>query len=254
MTKSSAAREPAEQIAPPRSIQLVVVAIGVVIAGLAVRALGLLGSSDTLISYLVKTNADAKKPVANYLADHAQADLHALRVGAGIEAAVVAVALLLLAFSIRRTRTASGSRWALLIVLVLTSTPFYVIPVVGWPILPQAASVVAGVGAIAALVLTFLPTSMQYFRQCRDAMVPPELRGQPRPSLFGSRRQRPGGGLGSLANAGRPATRPAATRPGPAAASSTRSKAKVRSDADAIAKGAELARSRAKASKPRRSE
>ncbi len=106
---------------------------------------------------------------------------------------------------------------------------------------------VAGIGSVAAIVLVFLPQSTQYFRACREASVPPELRGQPRPSLGSLFRPK-----SARTAAGATATRPAAARPS-IAASSAKAKAKVRSDAEAVAKGAELARARAKSSKSRRS-
>ncbi len=240
-----------ETVRPPKTIDLATGAIGVVILGLAGRALGLLGSTGTLNSYLIDLNARAKKPVANYVRDHLAGDLHSLRVSAVIQSIVVAVALVLIVFALRRTRTAGGSRWALLIIVVLTALPFYVIPVSGWPVLPKVSGVLTGVAAIASLVLVFVPASSAYFRQCRDAMTPPELRGQPKKglgALFGPRPPR-----AARPRAGAPtgaAQRPAAARN----VSSSRSRAKVRSDADSVARGAELARSRAKASKSRRTD
>jgi hypothetical protein len=105
--------------------------------------------------------------------------------------------------------------------------------------------------SIVVLLLIFVPKeSIAYFRACREANLPPERRGQQRPglgSLFAPRppRQR-------MTPVGRtaepePASRPAETRP-----AVPKAKAKVRTDSEAIARGAELARARAKASKSRR--
>ena len=98
------------------------------VVALWVRVLGLAGNTDTLVAYLTKANNNADKPVKNY-ARKVMGDVHNLRVGNLISAIVLSGVTLLIIFLMRRTRTASSSRWALLIVLVLTSTPFYVIPI-----------------------------------------------------------------------------------------------------------------------------
>jgi hypothetical protein len=179
------------------------------------------------------------------------ADVHSLRQGTLLMGAVVAVALVLLTFALRRARTASGTRWAMLILMLFTSLPFYVIPIKHFPVVPNVAGVLIGVSSIAAIVLVFLfKPSQQYFRDCKEASLPPDLRGKPRPSLFGPRRPRAGlAGPGGRAAAARAAAEQAdVVRPG----SAPKARAKVRADADAVARGAELARSRAKASKSRK--
>ncbi len=249
VTFGRGARGDTPAVTPPKSIERARAAIGVVVLALVVRALGLLGSTESLRRYLADQNDNAKKPIKNYDVDGA---LHSLRVGSLIQTAVMAIALGLLVYALRRARSASGSRWALLIIIVLTSLPFYVVPISGWPVIPKVASVIAGLAAIVALVLVFVPTSSAYFRRCRDAVTPPELRGQPRPGLaglFGPRARR--GGAATPHGAAQPARPARATR---SPANSGKSRAKVRSDAEAIARGAELARSRAKASKSRRSD
>jgi hypothetical protein len=124
-----------------------------------------------------------------------------------------------------------------------------VIPSSGEPVVIQVATVLVGVLSIVVLLLIFIPKqSMAYFRACREANVPPEQRGQPRPglgSLFAPRR--PPAERAPVGRTSVRTTQPAETRPAVAKA-----KAKVRSDSDAVAKGAELARARAKASKSRR--
>ena len=139
----------------------------------------------------------------------------------------------------------------MVILMLFTSLPFYVIPIQHFPAVPNMAGVIIGVASIAAIVLVFLfKPSQQYFRDCREAALPPERRGQPRPSLFGPRRPRAGlAGPGGRAAAARAASERADVV-GPGGAPKAR--AKVRSDAEAVARGAELARSRAKASKSRR--
>ena len=257
MSKSASRDGEPPRVTPPRTIDLASVAIVLTVVGLVVRALTLLGSSSTLSSYLTNLNAKAKKPVANY-SQHVAADLHSLRVGALVQSGVVVVALLLLVTALRRTRSANGSRWGLLIIIVLTSLPFYVVPVAGWPVVPKVASVIAGIAAVSTIVLIFVPQSMQYFRSCRDAVTPPERRGQARTGLaglFAPRQPRqPRGGLAARNAA--PAERASRSSASPTAAGgpAAKAKAKVRADSDSVAKGAELARSRAKASKSRRTD
>jgi hypothetical protein len=247
------ARPPVENIKPPRTIDYATAALMVMIVAGFVRALLLLGNTSTLTKFVIDQNH--KKPQKGFDATNS---VHQLRTSAVISAVVLAVALGLLAWALRRTRSASASRWALLIVFLipLGPLPLYVIPTSGLPGAVVASGMVLGLASIAVLGLVFVaPASTAYFKACRLANVPEELRGQPRPglgSLFGPRRQPP-----ARQGAADRSTRPAQTRTAGADSAAnrpaaTKAKAKVRSDADAVAKGAELARSRAKASKSRR--
>jgi hypothetical protein len=247
-----------EDVAAPSTIQYARVALLVAAVGMIARGLLLLGSSATLQKYLVNANNKAgskkKTPYGPVQIAH---DLHALRQTTLLTAVVVAVALVLLAFAFGKARTASGSRWAMLVVLLFTSMPFYIVPISKFPAPANVAGVIVGIASIAAVILVFfLPASQKYFRDCREAATPPELRGQPRPSLFGPRRPRP---EPAAAGNGRPtgrATEPARTRSAAPeskpASGAPKARAKVRADAEAVARGAELARARAKASKSRR--
>lgn len=260
-----APREPSVQIKPPLVINIVTAAVVTTVAASVVRALLLLGYTTKLQQYVTDLNNKAKKPDKHFNVAHA---VHAVRDGALVQAAVYGVALLLLAYALRRSRTASGTRWAMLVIFVLTGLPFYIIPTKGLPAAVQLAGVVVGAAAIVAILLTFIsPQSQRYFRDCRDANRPAASAGPARPGLgglFGPKRPRGeasggglfGGGRTATARGGRAAPPP---RGGPAAPGADRSsrpapksKAKVRSDSEAVAKGAELARSRAKASKSRR--
>jgi hypothetical protein len=254
-TRLSSSEVP-KRLPTPRTIDYACIALAVTAAALIVRGVALLGSTSKLTAFLIKSNNDAgSKKKVPYGATQVHNDLHALRQGTLLTGVIIALALVLLLLAFRRVRTASGSRWAMLIVMLFTLLPTYGLPIKGFPVIPQIFGVIVSVGSIAALALVFVfKPSQQYFRDCRDASVPPELRGQPRPSLFGGRRQRAGlAGPGGRAAAARAAAqKPAADTstdrtPGP-----SKARAKVRSDADAIANGAELARSRAKASKSRR--
>lgn len=239
-------RPPVDNIKPPLTIDLASLALVVMfVAGIA-RGLLLLGNTAMLTRFEIHQNATAKHPKKDFDAAHA---LHQFREGAIVQGLVIGIALLLLAWALRRTRSASATRWALLVVFFFTQLPFYVVPISGLPVPSQVAGVILGAASIAAILLIFVPpASSKYFRACREANVPPELRGQPRPglgSLFGPKRPRPAPG-------GRPAEKPVAQRPAQTRPGAPKSKAKVRADTEAVAKGAELARSRAKASKSRR--
>ena len=230
------------KLPPPRTVNLVCLAMAAMIVLNFAQAFLLLGWTDTLKAYLITSNANAKTPQDPFDAVHA---LYQLRQGSFITAGLYGVMLALLIFALRRTRSA---RWAVLIIFLYTLLPFRVIPSSGEPVAVQVVTVLVGVLSIIVLLLIFIPKeSMAYFRACREANMPEGQRGQPRPglgSLFAPRR--PPADRTSVASARRPA-QPAETRPAVAKA-----KAKVRSDSEAVARGAELARARAKASKSRR--
>ncbi len=256
MTKASTEAKPAELPRPPRTINLVIAAVCAQVAFSILRAVSMFGYSDQLRRWLIDNNKKAKKPENPYTPSQIADDLHRLRVSGLLQGAVLAAALLLLAFLLRRQGTATMSRWALIIVMVLTGGPFGLVPVHGIPAVPQAAAVLSGIACVAALVLLFLPDSRAYFkaltaaRMAARGVTPGPARGlgalfAPRPAA--ARKPPPPSGLRSSA-ASRAAARTAA-KPGPAG-----SRAKVRSDEAAIARGAALARSRAKASKSRRTE
>jgi len=244
-----------KRLPTPRTIDYACIALGVTAVALVVRGLTLLGSTSKLNALMIKANnnAGSKKKVP-YTASQIADDVHKYRQGAVLQGVIIAFALVLLLLAYRRVRTASGSRWAMLIVMLFTFLPLSVVPIHGLPVASNVAGVIVGLASIAALVLVFLPKpSQKYFRDCREALVPPELRGQPRPGLFGPRRQRPGlAGPGGRAAAARAAQTQAASERPERTGGASKARAKVRSDADAVAHGAELARSRAKASKSRR--
>lgn len=250
LTKKPAAGGPSARPVPPKvpipfTVHLASIAVVVQIVATLVRALALRGYTSQLSDWLREMNGKAKKPVKDYTPDKVAHDLDQLRSGALIQGLVLAVALAILAVSLRRTRGASGARWALLIILVLTSGPLAVIPVSGWPVLPQAAGVLMGVASIAVIVLILLPQSMAYFRACREATRP--AGAAPSPGLAALFRPRP-----PATGTQRPSSPQAANADRQAQPVRRASKAKVRADTESIAKGAELARARAKASKSRR--
>ncbi|MGH8962311.1 MAG: hypothetical protein ACRDWT_14165 [Jatrophihabitantaceae bacterium] len=273
----AADRTPTPSVPIPWTIQWATIAIGAQIVFTLVRGLSIRGYTSELTTWLINSNHKAKKPIpdAKY-ATQIPHDLSSLRNGMLIQGVVVCIAMAILGFSIRRARGASGARWALLVIIVLTSGPLAIAPVAGFPTVPKIAGVLMGVASIAVIILILLPASLRYFRACKAATRP---EGAPvRPGLASMLTGRGAAGGGA---AGRPAAvRPAAGRgllgsllaPRPPRASTPaagstvpakpdsanpprpKSKAKVRVEAEAVAKGAELARTRAKASKSRRTE
>ena len=244
----------------PRTIDLAVLAVGLEAVFTLLRALALRGYTGRLSHWLVDSNnkATGKNKKSPYTAADVAHDLAQLRKGSLLEGLVIVVALIVLGISLRRVRGAGGARWALIILIILTSGPLAVVPVQGWPALPKIAGVLMGASSIAVIVLLLLPKSMMYFRACKAALRPAGAPARPgMGGLFGPR--------GAAAQRGMASGRAAAQRAADAADASSaaqtaeaanparaKAKAKVRTDADAVAKGAELARSRAKASKSRR--
>lgn len=238
----------------PRTIDLAVIAVFAEAFFTVLRAVALRGYTSQLSQWLIDTNnkATGKNHKANYGPSKVAHDLAQMRSGALTQGLIIAVALVLLAYALRRTRAASGARWALLAVIVLTSGPLAIMPVHGWPTLPKVAGVLMGAASIAAVVLILVPQSMNYFRQCKVASRP--AGAPPRPGLAGLLAPRPAPPRGDATTISRGTAKPGV---GPQTAEDSnparaRAKAKVRADADAVAKGADLARARAKAHKPRR--
>lgn len=247
----------------PRSINIAVAGLGLSVLGLLMQAIGYSTSTTWLHGQLVKAYKDStNKPsqtLAQYVHDQSSSIPHSVWIQNGLISAV----LLLLAYSLRRTRSASGSRWALLVVFVLTYMPFNLLRLSGGaPKVLEIGYIAAGVGSVIAIVYVFfIKRSQLYFRECRLA-VNPNLANAPAPglgSLF-TRRGRDQARQQALAAQQAKVASKAATTGAPPTSltktngSATRAKAKVRADSEAIAKGAELARSRAKANKSRRTE
>ncbi|HEU5006903.1 MAG TPA: hypothetical protein VFT67_08025 [Jatrophihabitantaceae bacterium] len=255
----SAVRTDPPKVPIPRTVDLAVIAIGLEVVFTMLRALALRGYTSQLSQWLIDSNnkATGKNHKAHYTASDVAHDLAQLRSGVLLQSVIVSIALVILGLSLRRVRGASGARWAILIVIVLTSGPLAVVPVHGWPMLPKVAGVLMGAASIAVIVLIVLPRSMNYFRDCKiasrgeGAAARPGLGG-----LFGPRSATAQRGAASGAAAAKRAQRSAAqSQPHTAEAANparARSKAKVRADAEAVAKGAELARARQKAGKSRR--
>ncbi|HJQ44342.1 MAG TPA: hypothetical protein VJ831_14735 [Jatrophihabitantaceae bacterium] len=251
-TADSAAPDKLPAPPAPRSIKLAMVAIVMYAVFTLARSISMFGFSDELQRLLIKANNDlkVKDRKSGYTFDSSKVldDLHTVRVNGLWQSIVIVVAVLLLAYSLRRVGTASVTRWALVIVMVLTGGPFTIIPAKGLPVVPQVSLVLAGVASLAALALLFFPDSRAYFREMAARRrgelqaIAPDV---PRPSLRSLFSTKPQANV-SLEKPPAPDEPPRTT--------SRAGKSKRRSDAEAVARGAELARARAKANKGRRSE
>jgi hypothetical protein len=237
-----------------------------IVAGL-VRAVTLRGDTAQFERWLVSTNKKAKKPKSPYDLtpgkglDAVTHDLHTVRSSALLQAVVVGIALIVLLIALRRVRSASMGRIALIVITVLTQGPLYVIPTSGWPSTAKTISVIFGLASILSVVLLVIPQSSAYFRACKAIVNPGGTAAKSGlGAMFGGGRGAATGGAGAAATRGRGAatTHPAnarATSRADAAAARSTAKAKARVDEAAVARGAELARTRAKAaSKSRKRE
>jgi hypothetical protein len=171
------------------------------------------------------------------------------------------VALLLIGFIAYATyRGRYWARWGAVGIILLTF--FIRIPIgiasiltisADVPYLYRVPAFISGVLLVAAAVLTNLRPSLEYFAAHRPvAPAGGRAAGRPRRGLFAPPPPRDPSRGRTGANAA--AKKPATTRPA-APAASDRSRSKRRADTAAVAKGADLARTRAKAAaKSRRTE
>lgn len=242
---------------PPRTINLACIALVVEAVAWVGAALALKASTSAYTDYLFKHAYKNSKTKTRYLrsnhsdvkhiADQVSSDQRGLL----SQAILGAVILLLLAYFLRRNRGASPARWSVVIISFLMQTPFGVLALSSeLPTGFRVGQFVLGAMSIIALVLLFVPQSRAYFREVRDVLTA----GMPaRPARAG------GGGLfGRMMQPPPPRPvkldkQPAPGSSEPAAKSGVQDK--KRAEAAAVAKGAALARSRAKAaSKSRRME
>ncbi len=255
LTKAPAEKKPPEAPKPPRTIDLVIAAVCAQVVFTIVRIASMFGSTAQWDRLLVRDNNKLKKPTHPYGPTQIADDLHRLRVNNLVQGIVISVALLLLAFLLRRAGTATMSRWGLIVVMLVTFSPFAVVPAHGLPAVTQVAGVLSGVSSIVAIVALFLPGSRGYFKALAAARL-----------AASGRTAAPARGLGALFGGGAATARkpppPSGVRSTAASRANARLnqggaaavRAKTRADEAAVARGAALARSRAKASKSRRTE
>ena len=239
----------------PVTLQRATIVAGVQILLSLVTAALFWGFTPQLKQLILDSNNSAKKPlpscghgVTKNCLDVVKS-LHAFRAGVTEYTIIASLILIFLIFLMRRG--SGAGRWIYIIATVFA----YQVGFAGSPLslfvigtntpgVLKALQVLAGLASIAVIVLLLMPASAAYFRETGAAMR--AARGQA-PAARGA-----DGGFGGLfAPRARPSA-PAAPASDAAAPPRARSKAKVRTDAEAIAKGAELARARAKASKSRK--
>lgn len=267
MSNASGAAAPA-RVTPPRTINLASLALVLEAAAWVGAALALKASTTAYTNYYFAHATKNDKAKSHYsrsnaadvkaVADHVSSDQRGLL----SQAILGAVILLLLAYLLRRTRGASPARWSVVIISVLMQTPFGVIAVTSkLPAGFRIGEFVLGVLSIVAIVLLFVPQSRAYFREVRasiTASMPARPGGRGGGGLFGRMMQPPPprtaetkparrGATGGVDLAKKDVDQPTPAKPAV--------QEKKRADAAAVAKGAAMARNRAKAAgKSRRME
>ncbi|MDQ2749198.1 MAG: hypothetical protein M3Y44_06695 [Actinomycetota bacterium] len=261
MRKAADAEQPDERPVPPRTINVAVIAVCLQVAFAVGYVIVLLPLGDQLRRTVIKANADAKKPrlLCNTHPGKGCLDaaktVRTFQTQAAIGTVLIAVIIVFVAMRMRKG-IRSGRTMYVAVSVVGAFVGFVGSPLAitaalsSGPALPRIATTLAAASAMAALILVLLPESRRYF----DAVSPRPNAGQPRArgSLFGprpaaGRKPPPGSGLRSSA-----ASRAQARAAKPGVTPGSRSK--TRANEAAVAHGAELARSRAKASKSRRTE
>jgi hypothetical protein len=261
MTKPAAAASDTPANARPRQVQAAVAALGASAVAALIAAISLFGQRKWLTSEQVKADHKAKVKVPSAAKLHHQVSQQ--QSGALIGTIIVVAAIAVLAISVYRGRY--WARWGVVAFWLLASFSGTVVGVgtilsVGSSV-PAAFKVpafLAGAFLVVAVVLVNFRVSVHYFALTKpvrstDAPVrrglftprtPPARGGAARGA--GPAGGRPGAAKGVL-------TSSAATR-GEAYVERQRSKKRAAANQESIAHGAELARSRAKASKSRRIE
>lgn len=264
MTKAGAA--PASSATErPKQAQWAALALLVSAAGALVASLDLFGLKNWLFTSARKANNKLK--LSDRKTDsQLHSAVHSTLTAQLVQSVILVAALVLIARAVYRGRYFSRmvviGIWVLATFLNLVPGFLSLLGIgSSIPLGYKAPAVVSAIALIAAVVLTSMRPNVQYFSANRPARPEgaPQRRG-----LFGGPRP----AAGSRATAGsRPAGRgfgaPGRTARGGATVPATvqadvtrdpaRSRSKQRASAESVARGAELARARAKASKSRRS-
>jgi hypothetical protein len=255
MSKDTAVAEPATT-PRPRTVQAAVAAMGASAVAALAAAISLYGQGDWLTREQVKLDDKANKY-------HTVAKMKDLisqqQQGAVISTAILAVALGVLGLAVYRGR--HWSRWGVVAFWFLASftgtfagLTFALSIGSSAPAPFKYPAFLSSAFLIVAVVLVNMRPSVEYFAQNKPVRPAgaPARRGlfAPRPPVD---RTRPGAARQSAQRAKTPLTSNAATR-GEAYVQKQRAKKRAAANADSVARGAELARNRAKASKSRRIE
>jgi len=245
----------------PRTVNLAIGAVLLQVFFVLLRAAAFFGFTDQLQRLLVKSNNDLKVTDKNRKDPHTYVvhshqvlhDLHSWRQNTLLNGVVIAAALVFLALSLRRVSMATITRWALVVVMFLTGGPLDLLQLsTNLPGPLKLLYALSAASALAAIVLLFLPESRAYFHAVSDLRrqqyanrYGPRPAAAPRPSLrtlFAPR-------MSPQSDAGQQAQPTAPDKP-----TASGAKSKSRAEAEAIERGARMARERAKASKSRRTE
>lgn len=250
-TKSTVEAKPGEPATPPRTIKLAIAAICVQLSFALMYAVSEWPLGAELRRSLIDTNKGKKTPTplcgnrpGKGCLDAAKS-VRALQIETTLGTVLVAIAIALFVRRIRRGirsgRTGYTAISLISVVVGFAGSPLSIMAVTySGPVLLRAFSVLAGAAALAAIVALFLPESTRF--------LPKPVRGRGG-GLFAPRPRKPLPPTGLRSSAASRAADPAATK-----GSASGARAKDRTDEAAIARGAALARSRAKASKSRRTE
>ncbi len=228
---------------PPTRVRNAVAALGLSALAAVVTSASLFGLQGWLYQSAKKSNAKLKHPKS---LDTVHSNVSSTTHTYLIQSVVLAIALLLVARGVWRGRF--WARWTVIglwVLATLTGTFAgfsYLLGIASSePVAFKIPSFVSAVSLLAAVVFVSLRPSAEYFALSKpprpDGAAPARRSG-----LFGPRPARPGFN---------PPT--ATTARNSAGDAVERSRAKQRATTESVAKGAELARARAKASKSRRS-
>lgn len=242
---------PDAAVALPKTMR---VALGAIVAQLALAVLYAILSwplAGQLHDAVIKSNNKLKKPKVLCGLTHPSGCLdvdktvHAIQRSTLIITLVIGALIVLLAPRLRKGMRSSRTIYVAVTIisalLGFSASPLSIVALFsGGPGVPRAVAVLGAAASAIAIAALFMRESQRYF----DARSPNPL--GPRPGLGSLLRPRPprtaeprAAGMRSTPNRGE--NRPAA-------------RSKSRNDADAVARGANLARNRAKASKSRRTD
>ena len=243
-------------------MQLALIGIGVQLGLALVYVLMFSVLGKTLQHEVITANRKAKSPKILCADQHVKDCLdvpkvvHSAQVSTAIGTIVVIIAIGMLAARIRQGSRLSRNFYIGVSILIgllgFPGSPIGLVELAsGGPVALRTTSAIAGAASIMAIVLLLRPEAKAFF----DSVAPSASAVSDRPGLGSLFRPRP------PVNRTPATTKPAATKSvndsaaAPKDTNSARSpKAKSRADTESVARGAELARIRAKAAKSRKSE
>jgi hypothetical protein len=251
---------PDDQTSPayrPRTVTYAVVALGISALGALAAALSLYGASSWLLAERIKADIKAKRFETTAQYHHAVSQQQR---GGLIMTCILVAVIAVLAISAYRGRY--WARWATVALWLLATFSQMSVGIGGLfapgthaPVTFKVAAFVASAGFIVALIYVNMRPSTAYFALNKPARPTststPARRGglfAPRPAPAPNRASSAG-----AAKAKSVLTSTAASR-GEAYVQKQRAKKRAVANAESVARGAELARNRAKASKSRRIE